>query len=192
MNTITTRNLRRPTFLSSVFRAPSLPARSVLLPALLMMLCLSACSRGFFFSEPTAEVKVLLVNVATRHIGLIVLGDATAVAASVFPDEYFGKGGARITPGEFASEIAALKKLYPATPAAHPLLGLRVNTVKQSENDAYVDLSKDPKMLPAGESNPTIRLQMIWTGSAWIVATDSLFGSGGLIPQLIARHQTAG
>jgi hypothetical protein len=167
----------------------SLCGSLIKLAAFFLLALLSACSEPIFSSNPNTEVRNVLINVSTRHIGTIVMGDAHAAAAAVFADDYFGKDGSRVKISDFVKYLEALKAKYKPQPTSHPLLGLQITSVRQRGNSAEVRLHKDPKVLERStdKTDTEIVIGCTWTGSAWIVSSDSLFGSGGLVPRLVAK-----
>lgn len=163
--------------------------RSILVPVVssLFLLTLpvlwSACS-VFSPKEPNPEVKATVLAVADKYLQYVITGREKQLNSFVLWGDLLKKGSEQaLTRDEFRKQLNSLQGRW--TVEEHPLLGLKVVDLEIDGNDALVTLIK------AGRDNyPTIWVKLFWSGSAWHVVDDSLFGKDKLIEQLNRQEIT--
>mgnify|MGYP000544718641 CR=1 FL=1 len=132
---------------------------------------------------PTAEVKSTLVRRSADYLGFILLGDQTRLEGMVLWVDFLGDGEKHLDKTSYFQQVQQAKSLWPDD-ASNPLLQLDLRSIDVSEDEAEVILRKINS-----PSSPEIRLFFRWTGSGWMIADDSLFGTDGLIGKTIAAKK---
>lgn len=144
---------------------------------LFLLLGTSGCS-SLFKSTPTPEETMTVISVTEKYIQVVVTGRKRQIRSFVLWDDLLSKDTEdAITLKEFESQLNSLQDRW--TPEQHPLLGLKLLELDIDDNDALVRLQKSGR-----EDYPVIWIKLFWSGNAWLVTQDSLFGKDKLISQL--------
>lgn len=159
---------------SSFFSSAS---RKIIKPlsTLLALVILSGCSM-FSHTAASPELQMILVNVSARYLNAVALGDTKEVGTLTLWPEYEARGHARLRRADIE---AVLEKIKAANwpPEENPLYNLKVEEVAVEEDTATVSFLKSVK----SGSEPRIRVILSWTGNAWLIVDDNLFGDDGYL-----------
>lgn len=130
------------------------------------------------------DAKATLVGLTQRYLATIVEGDETKLADYIAWADYLGNGDKRISHFEYSRQLQRLNEKYTAENPKHPLVGLRLVSVKGHEDVAMVTLEKAD-----GSAKEQVWIKFVWTGSGWIVLEDSLFGKEKLFARMFPEQQ---
>ena len=153
---------------------------------LLIIFVLLAAGASCSLIEPSkgrAAVESTVIGVVNTYLTAVAAGDERRLNGIVYWDLFLGRnGGELLTRSEIHTQIEQIKTRW--TPDKNPLLGLEVINVSVSGDDAKVTVRK------AGKPDfPTIWVKVVWSGSGWLVAQDSLFGRDKLFAEYLSGEK---
>ena len=145
-----------------------------------LMLGTFGCST-FTGEPPSPELRSILVDISARYLNSIAIGDGRSSGVMVLWPEYEVSGKTRMTQGDVDVILAEIRdRKWPIT--ENPLYNLKVEDVTVQENSAAVFFIKQ---LNSG-SEARIKIWLSWSGNAWLVVDDNLFGDDGYMTQALA------
>ena len=134
--------------------------------------------------KATPELRSTVINVAGNYLKRIVLADRKQLNGMILWNDYIAHDEEPITKNKYFFQIDALRaKNIPLQ--QHPLLNLKILDFDYSGSNAHVLLQK-----PNKPDSPKISIDVLWTGSGWLVVGDSLFGPNELVEQLLASNKS--
>ncbi|MBL7663276.1 hypothetical protein JNK13_11055 [bacterium] len=145
-----------------------------------ILFCTISCST-VFESEASSAVKLTIMNVTNEYIRAIAAGNENAVESLVLWAEYADQAESNFTKALALEEVRSLSTKF-QTPEGHPLIGLEVLDLSSRGNHASISLRN-----PALPSMEQIKIHLLWTGSAWNISHDNLFGKDRIIEKLIQQ-----
>ena len=138
----------------------------------LLFFSTTACS-SIAGKSPGPELGALLIRVSADYVKHVVNADEARIGGSILWTDFLKQ--ADIDKQEYLRQVRSLQNRW--TAEEHPLLGLKVEELKWYGDEATVYLRKASK----NKKYPMIKIEMIWSGSGWLVTKDNLFGKKLLV-----------
>lgn len=145
----------------------------------LIALVASGCS-NFARTPPSPELQAILVNVSARYLNAVALGDVRQVATLALWPEYEARGHAGLRRSDVEAILVTIHNMNLA-PEENPLYDLKVEDVAVDEDSATVSYLKSLKT----GSTARIKVKLAWSGNAWLVTDDNLFGDDGYMSGML-------
>ena len=144
----------------------------------LLLSVLASCS--WFRHDVPSEARKTIIAVTDSYLRYIATGNERQLNSYVLWEDFLNNSHPKLTHEEYHPQLLELQNRW--TPVEHPLLGLQVLDVDIDGNDALIRLRKNKR-----PDFPEIWVRYFWSGSAWLVVEDSIFGKEKLAGQLGAR-----
>ena len=130
---------------------------------------------------PSPELRSILIDISARYLNSIAIGDGRSSSVMVLWPEYEVSGKTRMTQGDVDVILAEIRaRKWPTT--ENPLYNLKVEDVTVHENSAAVFFIKELK----SGSEARIKIWLSWSGNAWLIVDDNLFGDDGYMTQALS------
>jgi hypothetical protein len=139
---------------------------------------LAACSvLGLRHTSPA--LKATIVQIANTYLTYVAAGNERHIVPMVYWDTFLKKGTPQgLSREEYSQQMAALKDRWPVDKS--PFVKLQVINIDVNEDVAEIKLRRGD-----GSDYPTIWIKMIWSGSGWLIAEDSIFGKDKLAAKVM-------
>ena len=152
--------------------------RTVLLAACAVFVVGSLGCSALSHTAPSPELQAILVNISARYLNAVALGDAKQIAILVLWPEYEVRGHNKLSRADAEAVLAQIRERnWP--PQDNPIYNLRDEEVSVDEDSASVFYLKTTK----SGSDVRIKIKLAWSGNAWLVVDDNVFGEEGYITQ---------
>ena len=158
--------MNRKVFRCSMFR---------LMLGCMMLMTFSSCSL-FNRYHPSPEVQSAVVHVADDYLRFIAMGRRQQVEAMMLMAPYLVEK--EMSKDQWRKQFASIQNRWPKDD--HPLLQLILTELDVRENTAKLRLKK-----PSMPEMPEVEIRMEWAGSGWLISSDTLFGSSGVLEYLL-------
>ncbi len=149
----------------------------VLIPVLIL-LGSSACGMWKKDGPPSSNEKQIVIMVCGDYLQVVVTNQHHERLNSLMALTAYMENQAGLDKARFLKQMESLQNRW--TPEQHPLLNLDLTSINIRGNNAKVSFRRRGK----GENWPTITIELIWSGTAWQIIDDSLFGPGNYIASL--------
>lgn len=151
--------------------SPSTSVSNWAIKLVFFLVSFSACSLSS--RQPNPELARTLAIVSADYLRYVISVDEKKLGNVVLWTDILKTKGLEKT--QYLRKAKSLKLRYGLRPD-HPLLGLRVMSIRIDDDRAWVELKKD------GQTDaPTIEISLVWGSVGWLVLNDNLFGEGELI-----------
>ncbi len=147
---------------------------------LIIVFLLSGCS-SMRSAKPTREMQIAVALVAFEYLNNVIQTNIGYLQSAVVWDDYSKNIG--VSKDQYRSQLALLRDT--STPTTHPLVDLDLVETKIHGDDAEVLVQKHKQ-----PDAPIISIKLHWSGEAWLVVEDSIFGRNGLIATHAAKNKT--
>jgi hypothetical protein len=144
--------------------------RSFVLLIVPFLLASISCS---VLSESNPILDETLVSITNKYLTDISNGRGRDAAAMILWADYGTNTRNGLTPEQYILTVDKMRRHKPSAPE-HPLRGLEVKDVDFDDDSGAVTL-RHPK------SGDKVIVQMLWTGSGWLITRDNLFGKDGYL-----------
>lgn len=137
---------------------------------------LSSCSLGLGrdSSSDTPEVRNVLIALSSDYFVHVINGNYGKIKDLILWDDYIPNKNNTISREKYFEQLSKLDGRYEIKD--HPLIKVKVDEINIDGNSANISFTKD--------DSPQIEVGYMWTGSAWLIVDDNLFGDGGVFDNL--------
>ena len=141
-------------------------------------LSLSSCG-NFNSKQPNPELASTIIRTAAKYLVYVVNADENEINGAILWTDILKTK--EMNKPQYRSQMSALKKRFPGT-KGHPLIGLNIKDLEWTGDEATVSFVN-----ASGTPKDTIWVQIMWSGSGWLVDDDSLFGKDKQIERWTAK-----
>jgi hypothetical protein len=144
----------------------------------LLLINLSAC--GFWKTEgpPSVNEKQIVILVCADYLKIVVSNKHHERLNSLMALTTYMENQPGLNKSTFLKQIESLQNRWPMD--EHPLLNLDLKEIIVEDDLAKVTLRRKDGL----ESDPDVEIELFWSGTAWQIIDDSLFGPGNYIESI--------
>lgn len=147
-----------------------------------VLLTLSACAPSGVVGpgglritgKSTPDARATVVQMAGEYVRLVNTENKEMLEGLILWDEFVRNSPGLLTPGQVYAQMRGNATRW--TEENHPMIHLDLRALHVEENEARVTLQRINKA-----DAPLVEIEFFWTGEAWLVVDDSVFGSDGII-----------